>query len=77
MHSVKRATSLSVTELQYFDNSGDIVSSIKKLAISVNGKPSTHKHSPVGIIDSMQGNPPQIFFSDSMKNGIIETFVKL
>ena len=106
MHSVKRATSVSVTDLQFIeryryldqlfnyrkylflpfyllallkrtpsdnknntnrnDNSGEIVLGIKKLAISVNGKPTTQEREQKF---NMQAPPPQIIMSDSLQNG--------
>eukprot|EP01035_Chromulina_nebulosa_P035649 gene35649-47934_t len=80
MHSVKRATSVSVTDLQFIDrtpsdnknntnrkdNSGEIVLGIKKLAISVNGKPTTQEREQKF---NMQVPPPQIILSDSLQNG--------
>ena len=102
MHSVKRATSVSVTDLQFIDryrcyldqlfnyrkylflptkkrtpsdnknntnrkdNSGEIVLGIKKLAISVNGKPTTQEREQKF---NMQDPPPQIILSDSLQNG--------
>lgn len=50
------------------DNSGEIVLGIKKLAISVNGKPTTQEREQKF---KMQAPPPQIKLSDSMKNGMI------
>ena len=49
------------------DNSGEIVLGIKKLAISVNGKPAAQE---IEQKYNMQPAPPQITLTDSLRNGI-------